>query len=211
MTTPLRVALYAAVIVMLFVVHPRMVLAQGDAGKALPGPVITQALGPEARASTTPSRSCDAWNAAGAVTLAAAAIAQGERGDRALWVVPGAASWHANRERAFNEVHAGLGAEWQARPTVAVLAGAHCNSNERASVYAAATWQPVAWQLASTTVRPGIAAGLATGYRDGNTPVLRAGPMVALEGRTWGINVTGAPRIGSIDGFVAVQLKVRIS
>lgn len=215
MTLPVRMLLYVVMILMLGVVHPRLALAQD---RTAPDRVTTAALASSSSStSAAPTKpGCGHWGSVGAAAVAGAAVwAQaGPEPERIeaprVWVTPGAASWHADRSRGYNEIHPGLGVEVALVPAWRLAAGAYCNSEHRTSAYAAAVWVP--WQV-HELVRVGIAAGVASGYMSAagtERAVLRAGPAIVVEGDRWGLNITGAPSVGNLDGFVAVQLKLRL-
>jgi hypothetical protein len=225
MTFSARITLWLAVIFMLFVVHPRVALAihneiqdaalaRGDTLER-PGAFIAPQSLSSAPAATAPARDCGRWHAVAAAALTGATAWAATRTEPAsnVWLTPGAVSWHSRRTPRLNELNTGLGLELALAPAWRVAAGAYCNSEHRTSAYAALMWLP--WQP-HDLVRIGLAAGVASGYRhadgahDTQRLVVRAGPIATVEWGRIGLNITGAPRVSGLDGFVALQLKVAL-
>lgn len=127
-----------------------------------------------------------------------------------LWVNTGGVSYHFDRSKSFNEVHAGFGVEWRANEDLSVMVGFHNNSLNLRSRYASVQYQP----LHLGPVKIGVSVGALDGYplkRDGGA-FFAAIPMATIEGKRFGVNIGVIPDIPSqhIDGAVVVQFKVRI-
>jgi hypothetical protein len=126
-----------------------------------------------------------------------------------LWVNTGGVSYHFDRSKPFNEVHAGMGVEWRANEDLSVMAGFHKNSINLRSRYASVQYQP----LHVAGIKFGVSAGLLDGYplkKDGGA-FFAAIPMATWEGKSFGVNVGVIPNIPKqhVDGAVVIQFKVR--
>lgn len=127
-----------------------------------------------------------------------------------LWVNTGGVSYHFDRAKSFNEVHAGVGVEWRANEDISVMAGFHKNSLNLRSRYASVQYQP----LSIAGIKFGVSAGALDGYplkRDGGA-FFAAIPMATWEGKRFGVNVGVIPDMPKqhVDGAVVVQFKWRI-
>lgn len=144
------------------------------------------------------------------ILLAVSSIQASELFTDKLWVNTGALSYHFDRSKSFNEVHAGLGVEWRANEDLSVMVGFHNNSLNLRSRYASVQYQP----LHLGPVKIGVSAGALDGYplkRNGGA-FFAAIPMATIEGKRFGVNIGVIPDIPSkhIDGAVVVQFKWRL-
>lgn len=142
------------------------------------------------------------------ITLAAASIQSCKASE--LWVNTGGVSYHFDRAKNFNEVHAGVGVEWRMNEDLSVMMGFHKNSLSLRSTYASVQYQP----LHLGPVKLGVSAGLMTGYplkKDGGA-FFAAIPMATWEGKSFGINVGVIPDLPKqhVDGAVVVQFKFKV-
>jgi hypothetical protein len=133
------------------------------------------------------------------------------------WVSIGAISYHLDRDEPHNEINGGLGLEYQfnLRHSFALLR--YENSHYRISNLAYYAWTPIARQnftigpLRSGQARLGVLIGAVSGYRShGSSLSPIALPLMALEWRHIGLNITGLPTVGRADGAIAVQFKIRL-
>lgn len=108
----------------------------------------------------------------------------------------------------YEQNNRGLGVEYRFDPTHRLGVGSFRNSFSKDSSYIAYGYTPLGFER----LRAGVVAGVVTGYRRGSDlPSFALIPVLALEGRRFGINLTGVPRIGdTLDGQVTLQLKVRL-
>jgi hypothetical protein len=141
-----------------------------------------------------------------------------ERADTSgFWFQAGALSYHPDREHTYNERNVGGGLEYQFNHRHLVAAGVYENSYFDTMHYAYYVWSPIEVDDANLlgipirSVRFGALAGLFDGYRRRNNgdlaPIVL--PVVMVEWRYVGLNITAFPQVGDVDGGVAVQLKVR--
>ncbi len=150
-----------------------------------------------------------------AITLAAASIQSCKASEldlhkNSFWVNTGGVSYHFDRKKNFNEVHAGVGVEWRANEDISVMVGFHKNSINLRSRYASVQYQP----LHIGPVKIGVSAGALDGYplkKDGGA-FFAAIPFATWEGKTFGVNVGVIPNMPKqhVDGTVVVQFKFRI-
>jgi hypothetical protein len=135
----------------------------------------------------------------------------------AIWFQLGALSYHPNREHSYNERNVGGGVEYQFNHRHLVAVGVYENSYFDTTHYAYYVWRPIEFNdvnllgIPIRSLRFGALAGLFDGYRrrnDGDlAPIVL--PVVTVEWRYVGLNITAFPQVGDVDGGVAVQLKVR--
>lgn len=126
-------------------------------------------------------------------------------------------SYHPDRDNSYNERNVGAGLEYQLNHRHLIAAGIYENSYFDTTHYAFYVWNPIEFHevnllgLPVRSVRFGALAGLFDGYRrrnDGNlAPVIL--PIVMIEWRYVGLNITAFPQVGDVDGGIAAQLKMR--
>lgn len=130
-----------------------------------------------------------------------------------VWLNPGFLSYHFDRDAELREDNTGLGVEVALAAEHGLTAGSFINSAGERSRYGAYLWRPLHWQPAGLSVRAGAALGLIDGYprmRDGGA-FLAALPLLAVEGRYLGVNLTVFPTLGErVEGALAIQLKLRV-
>jgi hypothetical protein len=157
---------------------------------------------------------------AGSLTILAVcnaiAAAPSPAGESAVWLNLGALSYHPNRDRHYNERNVGFGVEYQFNARHAIAAGRYKNSYYETSNFAYYAWTPLAFGdvnlgvLRVPSLRIGMLAGAVDGYRRNSgrmAPI--ALPIAMFEWRHVGVNVTAFPHVGSIDGGIAAELKLR--
>jgi hypothetical protein len=129
-----------------------------------------------------------------------------------VWLNPGFLSYHADREADFRENNIGFGAEAVLAPDWGLYAGNFINSQNLRSRYAMVQWRPLHWQPYGVDISAGLIAGAVDGYPDNSDGGWYYGalPMLFLEGKRFGLNVTLVP--GRTEGgrLVAIQLKIRV-
>lgn len=109
----------------------------------------------------------------------------------------------------FNDFTPGLGLEWPVTTTLTAMTGVYRNSYRRTAFYIGGAWTPWAWRVGPLTVRPGLLAGLVSGYTRGDDPVaplFAAGLLQLRAGSGIGLNLIGLPRMDGQAGFVGAQL-----
>lgn len=124
-----------------------------------------------------------------------------------LWVTPGALSYHFNRNQGYNERNLGIGLEYRTSGNTSIALGQYENSVDRLSRYALLAYTP--WHP-TKHIKIGALIGVVNGYRDGDnlSPVLL--PVVAVEFKHVGANISVVPPVkDKIGGAVAVQFKFR--
>lgn len=144
-----------------------------------------------------------------------AANAHADAGERGLafWLSPGIYSRHFDRDRNLREDNVGPGLEVAFGDAHVLMAGSFINSNRTRSRYAGYQWRPLHWRPGGLHLSLGIAAGAFDGYPNyrGGAWFAAALPVLALEGRRFGVNVFAVPTIANrLDGAIAVQVKVRV-
>lgn len=124
-----------------------------------------------------------------------------------LWITPGALSYHFKNRDSFNQVHPGLGIEYQLDPNWAVVGGTYKNSNDRWAQYVGTNWIP--WQFGP--LRMGATAQIANHYNQARNgkPFAFAAPMLTVEHRRMGANIYIIPTIRNVTGAVALQFKFK--
>lgn len=139
--------------------------------------------------------------------------AQAQDPEPRIWVNAGVLSWHFDRDKGLREDNLGIGVEAVLRRGDAVMAGTFINSNRARTRYAGYAWRPLRWQVRGVDLYAGAAAGVFDGYpnyRDGGW-FPAALPLVAIEGRSLGLNLYVVPTIRNrLDGALAFQLKVSL-
>ena len=130
-----------------------------------------------------------------------------------VWISPGIYSLHFDRSKDLRNDNWGLSVEVALAPDHAVIGGNYINSNGQRTHYGAYEWRPLHWKVASLELGAGVALGAFDGYpnyRDGGWFVA-ALPVLAIEGRYFGVNMSVIPTIGNrLDGALAVQFKLRV-
>lgn len=124
-----------------------------------------------------------------------------------LWATPGAISYHFDRGQGYNERNLGVGFEYRMTNNTTLALGQYQNSVERLSRYALLGYTP--WHP-TERIKVGVMVGVASGYRDKGklSPVLL--PVLAIEFRHIGINLSFVPPIkDKVGGAVAIQFKFR--
>lgn len=149
----------------------------------------------------------------GAVAFALGACAAEPASSPQVWLNPGLFSYHFDRDAELREDNTGLGVEVALAAEHALTAGSFINSAGERSRYGAYQWRPLHWQAAGLSVRAGVALGVIDGYprmRDGSA-FIAAVPLLAVEGRYLGVNLTAFPSFGErVEGAIALQLKLRV-
>lgn len=126
-----------------------------------------------------------------------------------LWLNPGLYSYHFDRNRDFNSINIGLGAEYQFSSVASITAGVYRNSYYQASSYLGSYWQPI--QMGP--VKLGLVAGIFNGYSNTNNGgwFPAALPAASVEGDLIGCNLIIIPTIPSrISGSLSLQLKFKV-
>ncbi len=130
-----------------------------------------------------------------------------------IWLSPGFYSYHFDRHADLREDNTGFGMEVTFAPEHAMMAGSFINSAGRRSRYGGYQWRALQWQRTGFTMHAGVALGMIDGYprmRGGGAFVV-ALPLLAIEGRYLGANLTAFPSIGDkVEGAIAVQIKFRV-
>lgn len=121
------------------------------------------------------------------------------------WIVATLAGYHYSAEpnKDYNEQNFGLGLEHSLTQRVRFAGGFYRNSNRIDSTYIFVAWLPVE----RGAVKLGVAAGIVSGYE--REPLKVAFPVLAVEGKSLGANITLVPRTNSNAGAVGLQLKWR--
>lgn len=140
-----------------------------------------------------------------------AAVATNAHGEEVkeskLWVTPGAISYHFNRDRGYNERNLGFGIEYSLNKDWSILAGQYQNSIDRPSKYALVGYTP--WHL-NKYFSVGALAGAVTGYHTNKSAMFAVLPLVAVNFRHVGVNISFIPPIArKTGGAVGVQFKFR--
>lgn len=140
--------------------------------------------------------------AAAFALLAVAAPVMAEDGP---WAVASLGSHHFTDEH-FNQHNYGAGFEY---PTsyrgVRAVGGFYDNSVNRTSVYAGATWLPVAF--GPGLVKVGLIGGVITGYSHPVLPLVL--PTMQIEHDRVGFNVYYAPKVKDGANVLGFQMKVK--
>lgn len=122
------------------------------------------------------------------------------------WFALGSLSYHQDRDANYNERNAGFGLEFPFSETTALAVGFYNNSIRQHTNYALYQWTP--WQLG--TFKFGGMVGVADGYyaNDGGiVPVIL--PLVKIEGKHIGANLTFIPNMANMSAVAAIQFKIR--
>lgn len=129
-----------------------------------------------------------------------------------IWGASGFWSHHTQHESRYREVNRGLGLEWVFTPQWQLNVGRYSNSVYRQSNYLQAGWMPLDFRWGPLRTRAGASIGVVNGY-----PRVRNGgyfpavvPALSVEAWRVGMNVVYIPSVGTTDGAVAAQLKVRL-
>ncbi len=130
-----------------------------------------------------------------------------------VWLNPGLYSIHFKRDGGFRENNIGIGAEVLLTDDHTLMAGSFINSDRQRSAYGLYQWRPLHWEVFSTKVSAGIAAGAFDGYpkyKDGGW-FAAALPLLSVEGKRFGVNFALIPTIPKrMSGAVAIQVKLRV-
>jgi len=149
----------------------------------------------------------------GCCVLAAGAEAAEPAFPAQVWLSPGLHSYHFDRDADLREDNTGFGVEVALAPRHAMMAGSFINSVGERSRYGGYQWRALQGRRFGLTLRAGVALGVLDGYprmRDGGA-FLVALPLLAVEGRYLGANLTVFPSIGDrLEGAIAVQVKLRV-
>ena len=125
------------------------------------------------------------WSLRRIAVAAAASIALS--GCAGSWLVVGAASYHEDRSKSYNENHDTIALQVPVTETVRLVGGRYENSHRLPSRVAAAMWLPIQgehWRL-------GGMAGAVDGYDedDSSKPLPVVTPVLAYERRKWGLEL----------------------
>lgn len=126
-----------------------------------------------------------------------------------LWLNPGLYSYHFDRNKDFNSVNIGFGAEYQFSSIASITAGVYRNSYYQTSGYLGAYWQPIG----VGPIKLGLVAGVFNGYANTNNGgwFPAALPAATLEGNLIGCNLLFIPTIpGKISGSLSLQIKFKV-
>ena len=126
-----------------------------------------------------------------------------------LWLNPGLYSYHFDRNKDFNSINYGFGAEYKFSSVASVTIGSYRNSYYHPSLYIGAYWQPIA----IGPVQVGVVAGGFNGYANTNNggwfPAVL--PALTVEGDLVGLNLVVIPTIPNhVSGSLSLQLKVKV-
>lgn len=119
------------------------------------------------------------------------------------WIVATVASYHYNADKDYEQQNYGLGTEHVLSENWRFASGFYRNSNRIDSTYAFLAWTPLRYGM----LRLGLAGGLVSGYE--KEPLKVAFPVLAIEGKHLGANITLVPQTKSNAGAIGLQLKVR--
>ena len=125
------------------------------------------------------------------------------------WINPGFYSYHFERDKNLNNVNTGLGVEVPLTDVYSVTAGVFENSDRATSHYLGLYVMP----FDIGPFKAGAVVGGFNGYPNANHggwfPAII--PVVALEGRQLGLNVSFVPTVqDKLHGAVSFQLKFRL-
>lgn len=126
-----------------------------------------------------------------------------------LWLNPGMYSYHFDRNKDFNSVNYGFGAEYKFSSVASLTAGTYRNSHYQQSNYIGAYWQPIA----IGPIHVGVVAGGFNGYSNTNNggwfPAVL--PALSLEGDLLGLNLLLIPTIPNrVAGSLSLQIKIKV-
>ena len=124
------------------------------------------------------------------------------------WVNPGFYSYHFERDKNLNNVNAGLGIEVPLSEIYSFTAGVFENSDLATSHYIGLYVMPFHVGPFKAGAVVGGFDGYPNAYRGGWFPAII--PVVALEGRQLGLNVSFVPTVqDKLHGAISFQLKYR--
>jgi hypothetical protein len=124
------------------------------------------------------------------------------------WVNAGFYSLHFKRDEGLQDFNPGLGVEWPLDDTFSLTAGAFYNSDRETSGYLGLYMMPLRWGPAKFGVVTGVFSGYPNYFGGRAFPAIL--PVVAIEGRNWGLNVALIPEIkDQLHGAISFQLKYR--
>jgi hypothetical protein len=147
------------------------------------------------------------------LAVLSSAHAEEARTSPQVWINPGFVSWHFDRGKDFREDNWGVGVEVVLVPEHAVMAGTFINSDGEHTRYVAYQWRPLRWRPYGVDVSAGIALGAFDGYPRVNDGGWFAAPLplLAVEGRYFGVNFTVVPTIqDKVHGAFVIQIKLRV-
>ena len=131
-----------------------------------------------------------------------------------LWVNPGLYSFHFDSSKGYRANNIGVGGEVHITKNHGAVAGTFINSDRARSQYVGYQWRPLHWQ---PTEGIRVSGNLIIAAFDGYPRMRNGGwfaaalPVVAVEGKRLGANVTIVPNYGNrLHGAVAVQIKLRV-
>lgn len=131
-----------------------------------------------------------------------------------LWITPGMASLHFDRNQGFNEANYGFGAEYAVTKDWAVAGGFFRNSEYTNSNYLVASYQP----LDFFGFRLGVLGGVMDGYHGPQDkykgkPFTVFMPVLSYEKGNFGVNMMVVPSVNvngdKLYGTLAFQLKFK--
>ena len=126
-----------------------------------------------------------------------------------LWINPGMASYHFQRDQNLNNGNWGAGLEYRFNTVASVTAGRFYNSDRQYSNYAGVYYQPIA----IGPIKIGAVVGGFNGYPSTNNGGWFAAALPALtwEGDWVGANVFVIPTLGDrVHGAISLQLKFKV-
>lgn len=122
------------------------------------------------------------------------------------WLVETVTSYHFDRSVKHNERNLGFGFE-RGSKTARFVGGFYDNSNNHLSLYFGGAYTP----LSIGSVNIGAMAGPVNGYQPNPRkwwPLVA--PLAQVEGKTFGFNLTGTPKVLGHKGVIALQLKIHL-
>ena len=126
-----------------------------------------------------------------------------------LWINPGMASYHFQKDQNLNGGNWGAGLEYRFNTVASVTAGRFYNSDRAYSNYAGVYYQPVA----IGPIKLGAVFGGFSGYPQTNNGgwFAAAVPALTWEGDWVGANIFVIPTISDrVHGAISLQLKLKI-
>lgn len=126
-----------------------------------------------------------------------------------LWLNPGLYSYHFDRNKNFNSLNYGFGAEYKFSSVASLTLGTYRNSHYNQSGYVGVYWQPIA----IGPIEIGVVGGGFNGYSNTNNggwfPAVL--PALTIEGEYVGLNLLVIPTIPNrVAGSLSLQLKVKV-
>jgi hypothetical protein len=130
-----------------------------------------------------------------------------------IWLNPGFLSWHFQSDQDLRGTNWGVGVEVVLTPDHAAIAGNFINSDGDRSRYGAYLWRPLHWRPYGIDVSAGVALAAFDGYQSVNNGgwFIAPLPLLAVEGRRLGANITIVPTINDkVHGAIVLQIKLRV-